>query len=70
MQEIFQAVTENSYAADASLIAPLILVGRQHWTLASTGSRSLLSRTCPTRPPYPAKRSRPALTGICQFPPS
>ena len=32
VQEIFQAATENFYAADASLIAPLILVGRQHWT--------------------------------------
>jgi predicted Rossmann-fold nucleotide-binding protein len=32
VQEIFQAVTENFYAADASLIAPLILVGRQYWT--------------------------------------
>ena len=33
VQEIFQAVTENFYAADASLIAPLILVGRQYWTI-------------------------------------
>ena len=32
MQEYFQAATENFYAADASLIAPLILVGRQYWT--------------------------------------
>jgi predicted Rossmann-fold nucleotide-binding protein len=32
VQEIFQAATENFYAADASLITPLILVGRQHWT--------------------------------------
>jgi predicted Rossmann-fold nucleotide-binding protein len=32
VQEIFQAATENFYAADASLIAPLILVDRQHWT--------------------------------------
>ena len=32
VQEIFQAATENFYAADASLIAPLILVGRQYWT--------------------------------------
>ena len=32
VQEIFQAVTENFYAADASLLAPLILVGRQYWT--------------------------------------
>jgi predicted Rossmann-fold nucleotide-binding protein len=32
VQEIFQAVTENFYAADASLIAPLILIGRQYWT--------------------------------------
>jgi predicted Rossmann-fold nucleotide-binding protein len=32
VQEIFQAATENFYAADASLIAPLILVGPQHWT--------------------------------------
>jgi predicted Rossmann-fold nucleotide-binding protein len=32
MQEIFQAVTENFYAADASLVAPLILVDRDYWT--------------------------------------
>ncbi len=32
VQEIFQAVTENFYAADATLVAPLILVGRQYWT--------------------------------------
>lgn len=32
MQEIFQAVTENFYAADASLVVPLILVGREYWT--------------------------------------
>jgi predicted Rossmann-fold nucleotide-binding protein len=32
VQEIFQAVMENFYAADASLLAPLILVGRHYWT--------------------------------------
>ena len=32
VQEIFQAVTENFYAADASLVVPLILVGREYWT--------------------------------------
>ena len=32
MQEIFQAVTENFYAADATQIAPLILVGVDYWT--------------------------------------
>jgi predicted Rossmann-fold nucleotide-binding protein len=32
VQEIFQAVTENFYAADASLVTPLILVGREYWT--------------------------------------
>jgi len=31
VQEIFQAVTENFYAADASLV-PLILIGRKYWT--------------------------------------
>lgn len=31
-QEIFQAVTGNYYAADESLIAPLVLVGRRYWT--------------------------------------
>lgn len=31
VQEIFQAVTENFYAADASLVAPLVLVGREYW---------------------------------------
>nr|WP_294697329.1 Rossmann fold nucleotide-binding protein [uncultured Friedmanniella sp.] len=32
VQEIFQAVTENFYAADASLVAPMVLVGVEHWT--------------------------------------
>jgi predicted Rossmann-fold nucleotide-binding protein len=32
VQEIFQAVTENFYAADPGMIAPLILVGREYWT--------------------------------------
>lgn len=32
VQEIFQAVTENYYAADRSEIAPLVLVGVDHWT--------------------------------------
>jgi predicted Rossmann-fold nucleotide-binding protein len=32
VQEIFQAVTENFYAADPGLIAPLILVDREYWT--------------------------------------
>ena len=32
VQEIFQAVTENFYAADASLVAPMVLVGVEYWT--------------------------------------
>jgi predicted Rossmann-fold nucleotide-binding protein len=32
VQEIFQSVTENFYAADASLVTPLILIGREYWT--------------------------------------
>jgi predicted Rossmann-fold nucleotide-binding protein len=32
VQEIFQAVTENFYAADASLVAPMVLVGVDYWT--------------------------------------
>ena len=32
MQEIFQAVTENFYAADATQVAPLVLVGVDYWT--------------------------------------
>jgi predicted Rossmann-fold nucleotide-binding protein len=32
VQEIFQAVTENFYAADVSLVTPLILIGREYWT--------------------------------------
>ena len=32
MQEIFQAVTENFYAADPTQVAPLVLVGLEHWT--------------------------------------
>jgi predicted Rossmann-fold nucleotide-binding protein len=32
VQEIFQAVTENFYAADPARIAPLVLVGVEYWT--------------------------------------
>lgn len=32
IQEIFQATTGNYYAADDTLIAPLVLVGRAYWT--------------------------------------
>lgn len=32
VQEIFQAVTENYYAADDTVIAPMILVGLDYWT--------------------------------------
>jgi predicted Rossmann-fold nucleotide-binding protein len=32
VQEIFQAVTENFYAADSSQVAPLVLVGSRYWT--------------------------------------
>jgi predicted Rossmann-fold nucleotide-binding protein len=32
VQEIFQAVTENYYAADTSQVAPLVLVGIDYWT--------------------------------------
>lgn len=32
VQEMFQAATENFYAADESQIAPLVLVGSRHWT--------------------------------------
>ena len=32
VQEIFQAVTENFYAADSSLVTPLILISRDYWT--------------------------------------
>jgi predicted Rossmann-fold nucleotide-binding protein len=32
VQEIFQAVTENFYTADTTLLAPLVLVGVDFWT--------------------------------------
>ena len=32
MQEVFQAVTENFYAADAGQVAPMVLVGVDYWT--------------------------------------
>ncbi len=32
VQELFQAVTGNYYAADETAITPLVLVGRQEWT--------------------------------------
>jgi len=39
VQEIFQAVTENYYAAGPTLVAPMILVGVDYWT-----------KTCPAWP--------------------
>jgi len=32
VQEIFQAVTENFYAADPEMVAPMVLVGTEYWT--------------------------------------
>ncbi|GAA2101650.1 LOG family protein [Microlunatus panaciterrae] len=32
VQEIFQAVTENFYAADDTQVTPMVLVGRDYWT--------------------------------------
>ncbi|GAB3696940.1 LOG family protein [Mariniluteicoccus flavus] len=32
LQEIFQAATPNYYATDPTTIAPMVLVGRHHWT--------------------------------------
>jgi predicted Rossmann-fold nucleotide-binding protein len=32
VQEIFQAVTPLFYAAEAAVLPPLVLVGREHWT--------------------------------------
>ena len=32
VQEIFQAVTENFYSADPATVAPMVLVGVDHWT--------------------------------------
>jgi hypothetical protein len=32
VQEIFQAVTENFYAADRSQIAPMVLLGVDYWS--------------------------------------
>lgn len=32
VQEVFQAATGNYYATDATDVAPMVLVGREHWT--------------------------------------
>ena len=37
VQEIFQAVTENFYAADPAQVAPMILVGVDYWTEQLSG---------------------------------
>jgi predicted Rossmann-fold nucleotide-binding protein len=49
VQEIFQAVTENFYAADPSLVTPLILIGREYWT-AVYPAWPLLQRLAADRP--------------------
>jgi predicted Rossmann-fold nucleotide-binding protein len=49
VQEIFQAVTENFYAADNSEIAPLILLGSRYWS-QTYPAWSLLSRLAADRP--------------------
>ena len=80
VQEIFQAVTENFYAADASLLAPLILVGRQYWTDSypawpllqrlgagrAMGEHDLLRRRC-ARGEQPPDRQRLAGPGVQRF---
>ena len=32
VQEVFQAATESYYAADDSLVTPMVLVGKDYWT--------------------------------------
>jgi predicted Rossmann-fold nucleotide-binding protein len=49
VQEIFQAVTENFYAADPSQIAPMVLVGVDYWT-ATLPAWPLLQRLAADRP--------------------
>ena len=49
VQEIFQAVTENFYAADAAEIAPLVLVGVDYWT-EQLPAWPLLQRLAADRP--------------------
>lgn len=50
VQEIFQAVTENFYAADASLVAPLVLVGLEYWTTTHPAWPLLLRSLAAGRP--------------------
>ena len=49
VQEIFQAVTENYYAADATVIAPMVLVGTDYWT-EQLPAWPLLQRLAADRP--------------------
>jgi predicted Rossmann-fold nucleotide-binding protein len=49
VQEIFQAATENFYAADATLIAPMVLVGVDYWT-TTYPAWPLLERLAADRP--------------------
>ncbi|WP_026927603.1 LOG family protein [Granulicoccus phenolivorans] len=49
IQELFQATTGNYYAADDTLIAPLVLVGREYWT-QTLPAWSLLSALAAGRP--------------------
>jgi predicted Rossmann-fold nucleotide-binding protein len=49
VQEIFQAATENFYAADPERIAPMVLVGVDYWT-ATYPAWPLLQRLAAGRP--------------------
>jgi hypothetical protein len=49
VQEIFQAVTENFYAADSTEIAPMVLVGVDYWT-EQLPAWPLLQRLAADRP--------------------
>ena len=60
VQEIFQAVTENFYAADPALVAPMILVGTDYWTrdLPRLAAVATAGRKPPAGRRHPLRRRR------------
>ena len=66
VQEIFQAATENFYAAGPTLVAPMILVGVDYWTTSCRPGRCCTAGRRPGYGPgHPLRRRRAQRAAGC-----
>ena len=71
VQEIFQAVTENFYAAGPTLVAPMILVGVDYWTSSAAGLAAAATARCGPGDGrgHPLRGRRGQRAGVCSADP-